>query len=189
MNSTGGPIQFVSEQDKRIEALHRLIMSHFDLHDAKEVEKANRAFLDEWMKIQMAFYDKISAFNQVVVSLAYAGYFAGVSVCRSYLHPKLLAVSVILMLISISGFITHEIVAMRQRQSTLRGAFSLSLAENPGGIMAAYSKYQVEEADKAHQRAIRTDRFFWFVLAFGGTSGILLISGVAWSIIKGLVKG
>ena len=133
MNFSGGPIQYVSEQDRRIEALHRLITSHLALHDAKEVEKANKAFLDEWMKIQMAFYDKISAFNQVVVSLAYAGYFAGVSVCRSYIHPRLLAVSVILMLISICGFVTHEIVAMRQRQSTLRGAFSLSLAENPGG--------------------------------------------------------
>lgn len=185
----GGPIQYVSEQDRRIEALHRLITSHLALHDAKDVEKANKSFLDEWMKVQMAFYDKISAFNQIVVSLAYAGYFASVSACRSYIHPKLLAISVILMLISISGFITHEIVAMRQRQSTLRGAFSLSLAENPGGVLAAYAKYQIEEADKAHQRAIRTDRFFWFVLAFGGTSGTLLISGVAWIIIKSLFKG
>lgn len=188
MNLGGSPIQFVSEQDRRIDALHRLITSHLALHDAKEVEKANKAFLDEWMKIQMAFYDKISAFNQIVVSLAYAGYFAGVNICRTYLNPKLLAVSVILMLISISGFITHEIVAMRQRQSTLRGAFSLSLAENPGGVFAAYAKYQVEEADKAHKRVVRTDRFFWFVLAFGGTSGILLISGVAWAILKGLFR-
>ncbi|WP_243301292.1 hypothetical protein [Geothrix oryzisoli] len=189
MNFGGGPIQYISEQDGRIEALHRLITSHLALHDAKDVEKINKTFLDEWMKIQIALYDKISAFNQVVVSLAYAGYFAGVSVCRSYMPPKLLTVSVILMLISISGFITHEIVAMRQRQSTLRAAFALSLAENPGGVLAAYARYQIEEADKAHQRAIRTDRFFWFVLAFGGTSGILLISGTTWIILKGLLRG
>lgn len=140
--------------------------AHIKVHEAKEQEAINKAFQQEWMKSSHSWYDKIQSFTQIIVSIGYAGFFATINVCKNYLNPKLLALSSLFMLLSIFVFIINEIIAMKQRDSSMRSAFTVACVE-PNKAIETFARFQITEFELSKKRARRASFFFWVSVPAG----------------------
>ena len=182
---SGGRLEMTDYVEQQIQNLINYMNAHIKVHEAKEQEAINKAFQQEWMKSSHSWYDKIQSFTQIIVSIGYAGFFATINVCKNYLNPKLLALSSLFMLLSIFVFIINEIIAMKQRDSSMRSAFTVACVE-PNKAIETFARFQIIEFELSKKRARRASFFFWVSVPAGVFAAGLLLCGIAWNLIRAL---
>lgn len=129
------------------------------------------SLLKDLLAFQNSLFDKASSYTRLVLGIAYAGFFAAWSGSKSYLSPKALLWSALLIVISLLLYLLFEIV-----QTAVISFISIDCAKAvASGAALGEQLTKFGNRATAHSRPLHT---IWFV-----TFPASLLTGLAGAVI------